>query len=83
MNKNRILDFWFEGYQLPGGKLTPSTIKKWFNHSADFDSEIKSEFENFLVTVSENEKARRDLQGDVHVKNHLLIIGNFGFDNSF
>jgi uncharacterized protein (DUF924 family) len=81
MIKNRILDFWFEGYQHPGGKLTPSTIKKWFNSSADFDSQIKTEFEDLLITVFENESERKNLQSDIYVSNFFLIIGDSGVYN--
>jgi uncharacterized protein (DUF924 family) len=81
MIKNRILDFWFEGYQHPGGKLAPTTIKKWFTPSADFDSQIKMEFEELLITVSENESARKNLQSDVYVIDFFLIIGDSGVYN--
>jgi len=69
MIKNRILDFWFEGYQLQGGKLLPSTHKKWF--SPEFDSIIKSEFEDLLSNVYENEKMRKNLQEDAQVSNFV------------
>jgi uncharacterized protein (DUF924 family) len=79
MNKNRILDFWFEGYQIPGGKLLPSTSKKWFMQSPELDSQIKSEFEELLTNVYENEATRKNLQGDLQVRNSL-IKGNHGVD---